>query len=165
MECVYLDRSAGSLRTAVHFRIEDALGQRLPLPALSMAEVAALVTLVAGRPADLLDLQQDRVGVAVEEDAADLLHVAALFALAPQLVAAATEVAGPPRAQRLVERFAVHPRQHQHLAGVGVLRDRRDQSAGLGKIDHRARSSVRGPGVWSTRSASRVRVWSTRSTS
>src|SRR5947209_20432817 len=66
------------------------------------AEEAALVALVAGRPADLLDLEEDRVGVAIDVDALHDLHVAALLALAPELVAAAREVARPAGAQGLL---------------------------------------------------------------
>ena len=49
-----------------------------------------------------MDLEQDGVGVAVDEDAAHFLDVAALLALAPELVAAAAEVDGPAGAHRLL---------------------------------------------------------------
>ena len=53
---------------------------------LDAAEEATRVAFVAGRPADLMHLEQDRVGVAIDEDFADLLDVAALLALAPELL-------------------------------------------------------------------------------
>jgi hypothetical protein len=89
---------------------------------------------VAGGPADLVHLKEDGIGIAIEEDAAHLLHVAALLALAPELVAATAEVdhaAGP---HRLFPGLAVHPRQHQHLAGRGILSDGGEQPAGLLEI-------------------------------
>src|SRR4051812_12383736 len=96
-------------------RVEDALRDHLQFVAFELTEEAALVALVARGAADLLHLEQHGVGVAVDEDALHLLEVAALLALAPQLVAAAAEVDRAVGAHGLLERFAVHPREHQHL--------------------------------------------------
>ncbi len=104
--------------------------------ALDAAEEAAGVALVAGGAADLVDLEQDGVGVAIDEDLAHFLDVAALLALAPEAVAAAAEVDGPARAQRLLVGFAVHPGQHEDGAAVGVLGDGRHQAAAFVEIDH-----------------------------
>src|SRR6478609_763514 len=76
-------------------RIKHPLGDDLQFAAVELAEEARRIALVAGRPADLLDLQQHGVRIAVEVDAADLLDVAALLALAPQAAAAAAVVARP----------------------------------------------------------------------
>src|SRR6478752_7926733 len=104
-------------------RVEDALADDGQFAGVEPAEEAALVPLVARGPAELLHLEQDRVRVAVDEDVPHLLDVAALLALAPELAAAAAEVDGAPRAHRLLERLAVHPREHEYLAGVRVLGD------------------------------------------
>src|SRR5262245_18405007 len=91
---------------------------------------------VTGSAADLLHLEENGVGVAVDVDFTHLLNVATHLALAPEFVARGTEVAGPAGAQRLFVRLAIHPGHHQHLAGVGVLGDRGDETAGCGKVDH-----------------------------
>ena len=95
-------------------------------PAGQFPEEAALVALVARGPADLLHLQQHGVGVAVDEDPAHLLHVAALLALAPEPAAAAAKIARPARALRFFKRLTVHPGHHQHLARVGILSNGRN---------------------------------------
>src|SRR5439155_11481558 len=56
-------------------------------------------------------------------------NVAARLALLPQLVARAAVEMDLARPQRLVERLAIHVREHQHRAGRGVLRDRGDEAA------------------------------------
>src|SRR5690606_13383883 len=91
-------------------------------------EEARSTTGVAGDPALLLDLQQHRVAVAVDADLAHVLHVARRLALAPQPATRTRPVDGAPGSGRLRERFTVHPRQHQHLAGARILRYDRDQS-------------------------------------
>ena len=94
--------------------------------------------------AELVDLEKDGIGVAVDEDLLYFLHVSGLLALAPELVAAAAEVDDAPGAYRLLEGLAVHPRQHQHLAGRGVLGDGGNEAAGFVEIE-RAHVSI-GPG-------------------
>src|SRR5690606_22368920 len=48
--------------------------------------------------------------------------------LAPQALARARPVHGAPGGGRLGQRFAVHPGDHQDLAGFGILGDGRDQA-------------------------------------
>ena len=48
---------------------------------------------MARRAADLVHFDQQGIGIAVEVNRLHLLNIAALFTLAPQLVAAAAEVA------------------------------------------------------------------------
>ena len=76
-------------------RIENALADNGHLAPLGIdpPKEAAAVALVAGGPTDLLDLDQQRVFVAVEVDFLELLNVAALLTLAPQLLTAAAVVA------------------------------------------------------------------------
>ena len=89
---------------------------------------------MAGGAADLLDFEQDGIGIAIDKQRLDALHVAALLAFAPQLAAAAAEIDGPPRAQRFLVTLAIHVGQHQHDAGVGVLGDGGYQTVSLGKV-------------------------------
>ena len=79
---------------------------------------------VAGDAADLLDLQQDRVVVAVEADLVHLLHVAGLLALAPQLACASATSRPPRRSPRSARAPRGSSRRHQHVARCRVLRHR-----------------------------------------
>src|SRR6185369_6079000 len=84
------------------------------------------VTGVAGA-ASLVHLHQPRVPVAVERGRYHALHMARGLTLDPVLLPAAGPVGAPPGGQRAVQRFVVHPAQHQHLAGVVLLGDGRDE--------------------------------------
>ena len=57
----------------------------LPLGVFVHAVEAALTTGMAGDITDLFDHQDDHIGVAVQAHFMQLLHMAGLFALAPQL--------------------------------------------------------------------------------
>src|SRR5438132_974415 len=96
---------------------------------------------MAGCAADLLDPEQNRIGIAIDVDFLYFLHVAALLSLAPEPASAAAIVTSPPRTQRLFICFPTHPGQHQHLAGFGVLSNSRHQAACFVEINH-CRSSV-----------------------
>src|SRR5262249_17715622 len=71
---------------------------------------------VAGAGAVLLDLDPDRVLVAVDAHLDDALGVAGLLALAPELAARAAEVPGITRCNGARERFRIHMRDHKELA-------------------------------------------------
>ena len=92
--------------------------------------------------ADLLDLEEQHVGVAVVPGLADELVVAAGVALAPDLLAAAAPVDHAPLGERHPQRVGVHPRHHQHGA-VEVLGDGRHEAvlvvADLGELLRRRR--------------------------
>src|SRR5690606_12346986 len=92
-------------------------------------EEARAVAGVAGAAALLVDEEEQGVAVAVVVGAAHELHLARRLALPPHLLAAAAPEHRPPLPQRQPEGLGVHPRHHQHLAGGGVLDDRRDQAA------------------------------------
>jgi len=89
---------------------------------------------VAGGSADLLDLQENRVPVAIDIDGMDTLDVAALFALPPEFFSAAAVVNRPTGLQRLAITLPIHVGHHQHQARLGVLGDSRKQPAALFKI-------------------------------
>src|SRR5436305_6231990 len=64
--------------------------------------------------------------------------------LDPVAAPAARPVRGPPRRQRTAQRLVVHPRQHQHLAGVVLLHDRGDEP---GRIAREPGENLRGAGT------------------
>ena len=80
------------------------------------------------RRALLVDLDQEGVAVAVHPDLLHVLPVAGGLALDPVLLPRAAPVRRPPGAEAAVQRLVVHPRQHQHLAGVVLLDDRGHQA-------------------------------------
>src|SRR5690606_18694674 len=112
----------GVLQLLVH-RVPDAVAQH--------AVEAALAAGVAGDAADLLDLQHDHVGVAVQAQLVELLHMAGFLALAPQLAARARPVDGAAFLDAQAQGFAVHPGHHQDAASLVVLGDRRHQAVGV----------------------------------
>ena len=77
---------------------------------------------MAGGPG-WIDADQHRIAIAVEPHGLDRLGVAAGRALDPQLFAAAAEEGGLAGGERLLERLAVHPGEHEHLAARCVLHD------------------------------------------
>ena len=117
--------SSSSLFFVDDLWVEDSIADDGDLAGLRVdtAEEATLVAFVAGRSADLIHFDQQRVGVAVEEKFFQLLNVAALFAFAPQLVPAAAEVDDSARLQRFLIGRLIHVGQHQNLAGRRILSD------------------------------------------
>src|SRR5437879_1948164 len=102
------------------FRIKHSVPYNNDRVLVEPSKEAAQVAFMAGGAADLMYLEQHRVGVAVEEDLPDFLDVARFLALAPQALPAAAKVDGPAGTHGLLERFLVHPRQHQHLPRGGI---------------------------------------------
>src|SRR6516162_51734 len=70
----------------------------------------------------LLDLDPDRVLIAIEAQLHDPLHVAGAFALAPEALTRAAEVPGLAGCDRVGERLRIHVRDHQHVTGARVGR-------------------------------------------
>ena len=91
---------------------------------MELAKKTARKTFVASGTC-LLDAEEDSISIAVDVDVDDALYVAALFTFAPETLAAATVINRPAGSQCFVERFAIHPSQHQYLASPCVLRDGR----------------------------------------
>src|SRR3989344_5458545 len=103
---------------------------RHPPVALKLLIETALASRVTGDPALLFHHQQHGVVVAVETDVLDRLHMPRLLALAPEFPARARPVDRPAFLRRRRQRLAVHPRERQHLAAPGLLRDRRHEPVG-----------------------------------
>src|SRR5208282_2034645 len=121
---------------AVFRGIDLARVHGLPFAVREDPEVIALVPEMAcGAVALLLDQQQDRVVIAVDSDFAHDLEVARFLALAPQTPARARVIAGAAGRDGLLERLAVHVRDHQNATARVVLRDHRHYAAVPGEID------------------------------
>src|SRR5262249_48147796 len=135
LNLAWLD-ARGSLTFVNLPRIENALADDLELVTFHLAEEAACVTLMARRTTNLMDLEEDRVGVAVDVDFAYFLDVPPLFAFAPELAAAAAVIHGAAGSQRFLVGFLIHPGEHQHLSCGGVLGNGGDETAGFGKVHH-----------------------------
>ena len=84
--------------------------------------------------ARLLDPQKNAVPVAVEGRGDDLLHVPARLALLPEALSRAAVIVGIACFKRLLQRFLVHVRLHEHFARRMILRDRTDEPV-TGKLD------------------------------
>src|SRR4029078_8345156 len=83
------------------------------------------------RPWSLLfDDEQEDVHVAVVPGFAQVLAVARGLALAPVLLATAAPEPGASGFECAFERLAVQPREHQDLAGSGLLHDRGNETGG-----------------------------------
>ena len=94
------------------------------------AEEAGVVTLMTGG-AILLDLDEERVAVAVEGDVFDGLGVAAFLAFHPVFLAGAAPKMGLASLDGVGERGAVHPRHHHDASGFLFLNDGGDQAVGV----------------------------------
>src|SRR5690606_26574781 len=94
---------------------------------LRRAEVASGLETGPGagvaRGSDLVDLDEQRITVAVEADALDVLSMAGRVALAPVLSAGAGPEGHAAAGEGATQRLVVHPGEHEHLAGVVLLDD------------------------------------------
>ncbi len=68
------------------------------------------------RRADLLDLNQKRVAVAIKRNRFHGLRVAALLAFPPEFLARAAPEMRLARRDGFLQRPAIHPRHHQNAA-------------------------------------------------
>ena len=75
----------------------------------------------------LIDLEQQRVAVAVIRSAADELAVSRCVALTPHFLPRPAPEDGAPLRQRLGQCLGVHPRHHEDTARGGLLDDGRDE--------------------------------------
>src|SRR5579859_109930 len=76
----------------------------------------------------LVDLQQQRVAVAIDQETLQSLDLARALALAPQAPARARPIADTAGAQGLGHCLGIHPGHHQYLAGIVLLGDGGDQA-------------------------------------
>ena len=119
-------------------RIKHAFADDLDIARgrVDFGEEATSISFVTRRAANLFDLCQQCVGVAIVKYLLEMLHIAALFALPPQLLPAAAVVAHAAGFQRFAVCFFVHVGQHQYVAIGGILGNDGDQIT-LAKIGSR----------------------------
>ena len=86
---------------------------------------------VARAGAALLDLHPHGILIAVDAHLDDALRVAGGLALAPERAARAAVVPGLAALDGARERLGVHVRDHQHVAGRGIGRDRGHEPVGV----------------------------------
>src|SRR5690554_3215625 len=113
------------------FRVFDDRITILPVTIPENLVEAAFPTGVADNAAALLDLHDDHVVVAIQAQLMQHLYMARLFTLAPQLAPGAGPVDGAAFRCGELQRFAVHPGDHEYAAAGGVLGDGRDQAVGV----------------------------------
>ena len=94
---------------------------------------------MAGR-ARGVDLDEKRVGIAVEPQVHQMQDVSAGLSLPPEPIAGAAVEVDLAATQGCVDRLAVHVGEHQHRPRRGVLNDGRDQAARIepDAFDHAA---------------------------
>jgi hypothetical protein len=108
--------------------VEDTVGDDAKLVPFDPTKKTALVTFVAGRSPTLPNFQEDRVGVTIDEDGFHCLGVPALFPFPPKTIPAPAIITGESSPERFLIGFSVHISQHEDIARLGVLDDRRDQA-------------------------------------
>jgi hypothetical protein len=124
-----------SLFTVNLLGIKDALSSHYRPPIDDLAVEAGAVSSVAGGAADLLDLQQEGIAVAIQVNFFNDLQMARGFTLEPEPLAGARPKAGFTRLLGLGPAFRVHVGNHQDFARLPILDDGRDQSLPSFKID------------------------------
>ena len=120
-------------------RIEDSFTFHLQSLGRHFAEEAALVTLVAGSTADLLNLDKKRVSIAVDIDGVDLLDIAAFFPFAPEFLPAPAVINGSSRFERLgIRERLYHPLLWAEELGIELLLETHgvvtDTVSGMGEL-------------------------------
>jgi len=112
-----------------HFGIEDALALLCDPSGfgIDLAIEATPEACMAGRTANLINLDQDGIRVAIEVEAMELLHVAALLSLAPKFVTAAAKVADMAGLESFFVGFCIHVGQHQYIARSRILGNHGDE--------------------------------------
>ena len=91
---------------------------------------AGFVAVVASGPADVFDLEQDDILIAVDPKFFNELGVAGFLALDPELVPGSTPISRFFCTEGMGQRLGVHESEHQDLVGKVVARDAGNQPVG-----------------------------------
>src|SRR5580704_16724277 len=124
--CAHAWRTASTTRPAPTAPASSTRPNSLRIFQQHIRVEAGPVAGVAGG-ADLVDLDDQGVAVAVQRDRLNPLVVPGRVSLDPVLLAAARPVGAPAGGERAMQRLVVHPAEHQHLTGVVLLGDGRYQ--------------------------------------
>jgi len=111
-------------------RFKHGLGGFEGIASVNGTEETGSITLVTGG-ADLLDLDEQRVAVAIERDIFYGLGVAAFLAFHPEFLAGAAPEMGFAGGDGFFEGSAIHPRHHQDAAGAGFLHNGGNEAVGV----------------------------------
>ena len=100
-----------------------------------------MIAFVAGGAADLFDLEDHGIGIAIHKDLLHDLHIARLFALVPELGTGTGPIDAVSGFERFLPGLLVDVGEHEDLAGLPVLGDGGDEPPGLLEIkfDHGAK--------------------------
>lgn len=79
----------------------------------------------------LVNGDQQRVTVAIQADLAHPLAMPAGLTFDPVLLSASGKIGGSSGGQRAMQRFVIHPANHQYRPGVPLLHDGRHQAGGI----------------------------------
>lgn len=115
-------------------RIKESLGGDFPASFSPFSEEAAIVSHVTGPASELLYLKEERVIVAIDKGALDLLKVAGFLSFEPKTFPGAAVVVGLFGLAGLFPGLTVHVGHHQDLARAVVLNDDRYEPASFGEI-------------------------------
>lgn len=120
---------SGRVIIAVHFvRVEYLLGDNFHLAAWSdLAIKARTITFMTGSSM-LDDLDEQRIGVAIDVNSLDFLNVPGALSLHPQFTPASRPEMGLAGFKGFLERLGIHVRHHQDLLVFGIYYDSRYQS-------------------------------------
>ena len=130
---------AGQQRPELCFLIHAVLVEGLLIPnregtasPVEFLKKAAQISRVTGSPG-LLDFKEEHVAITVRKPAADLLFMAAGLALEPELFSRTAPVMHESGLERLFERVAIHPGEHQDATARpgsvrSLLHDRRNET-------------------------------------
>ena len=86
---------------------------------------------MAGHTAHLRNDVKHAVAVAIESYFVQLLHIARLLTLAPQLAARTREINPSPCNLRFMQRFGIGPSKHQHAPAFKILRHHGNKPVGV----------------------------------
>ncbi len=86
---------------------------------------------MASDATDLLDHQDNDVGVTVQAQFMQLLHMTRFFTFAPEFATRTRPIDGTVLGRRQAQGLAVHPGHHQHPAGLVILSDCRHQTVAV----------------------------------
>ncbi len=81
--------------------------------------------------ANLVDQKQHGICIAIQTGFSQILDLSGCFPFAPELFTAAGEIADAACLQCFLKGFTRHPGNHQHFAGVMLLRNGGDQAGGI----------------------------------
>src|SRR6266478_4014018 len=108
-------RRIASLFSINRFRVLEHGLDNAPGTVFEPLKKTAAAPRMTGNPSRLFHDQKDGIVVAIEPDFADMLNVARLLALFPELPPRARPVMREPRLRSARKRLAIHPCQRQDL--------------------------------------------------